>query len=177
MIRRPPRSTLFPYTTLFRSRHPSRGLPADEAIGRSTCQSLRSHCPWRTELPRRSSSRGPQRRCTPEPFRPEPTSPSPGRQVLLTRHSQPVRPRALNMNLDRSRGGSGPTAHGVEVLVLELSASRFANGGRGGHRRRHRRRCSWCEVLGPPLAIPVPLATIRLWIPTGWGAHDVSCLS
>src|SRR2546430_12536573 len=25
MIRRPPRSTLFPYTTLFRSRHPSRG--------------------------------------------------------------------------------------------------------------------------------------------------------
>src|SRR3989442_8247436 len=25
MIRRPPRSTLFPYTTLFRSRHPRRG--------------------------------------------------------------------------------------------------------------------------------------------------------
>src|SRR3712207_7228362 len=29
MIRRPPRSTLFPYTTLFRSRHPY-GLPAVE---------------------------------------------------------------------------------------------------------------------------------------------------
>src|SRR3712207_7967813 len=27
MIRRPPRSTLFPYTTLFRSRHPRRGRP------------------------------------------------------------------------------------------------------------------------------------------------------
>src|SRR5256885_6519154 len=26
MIRRPPRSTLFPYTTLFRSRHPRRGV-------------------------------------------------------------------------------------------------------------------------------------------------------
>src|SRR5258708_30324160 len=26
MIRRPPRSTLFPYTTLFRSRHPARHL-------------------------------------------------------------------------------------------------------------------------------------------------------
>src|SRR2546428_5192342 len=26
MIRRPPRSTLFPYTTLFRSRRPARGL-------------------------------------------------------------------------------------------------------------------------------------------------------
>src|SRR3712207_7533455 len=29
MIRRPPRSTLFPYTTLFRSGYP--GLPADDA--------------------------------------------------------------------------------------------------------------------------------------------------
>src|SRR3712207_8632473 len=28
MIRRPPRSTLFPYTTLFRSRHPARPAPA-----------------------------------------------------------------------------------------------------------------------------------------------------
>src|SRR5690606_40663246 len=27
MIRRPPRSTLFPYTTLFRSRHPERAAP------------------------------------------------------------------------------------------------------------------------------------------------------
>src|SRR5260370_22689354 len=27
MIRRPPRSTLFPYTTLFRSVHATRGLP------------------------------------------------------------------------------------------------------------------------------------------------------
>src|SRR6266404_8340421 len=29
MIRRPPRSTLFPYTTLFRSRHGARGGRAD----------------------------------------------------------------------------------------------------------------------------------------------------
>src|SRR5438309_6487664 len=28
MIRRPPRSTLFPYTTLFRSRRAARGVPA-----------------------------------------------------------------------------------------------------------------------------------------------------
>src|SRR2546423_5953378 len=38
MIRRPPRSTLFPYTTLFRSRHQARrgigiaGLPHEEAV-------------------------------------------------------------------------------------------------------------------------------------------------
>src|SRR2546422_3603088 len=31
MIRRPPRSTLFPYTTLFRSPEPLRGAPAREA--------------------------------------------------------------------------------------------------------------------------------------------------
>src|SRR3989454_5132960 len=32
MIRRPPRSTLFPYTTLFRSMDPVRGLDVDELI-------------------------------------------------------------------------------------------------------------------------------------------------
>src|SRR2546427_3558314 len=31
MIRRPPRSTLFPYTTLFRSTQPGRGLPRVQA--------------------------------------------------------------------------------------------------------------------------------------------------
>src|SRR3712207_8138882 len=34
MIRRPPRSTLFPYTTLFRSRTPGRGGAGDPAHGR-----------------------------------------------------------------------------------------------------------------------------------------------
>src|SRR2546428_9432097 len=33
MIRRPPRSTLFPYTTLFRSRHPRRWRLPDECPG------------------------------------------------------------------------------------------------------------------------------------------------
>src|SRR2546426_7517417 len=33
MIRRPPRSTLFPYTTLFRSRHQRLGLAAREQRG------------------------------------------------------------------------------------------------------------------------------------------------
>src|SRR5258708_24471696 len=32
MIRRPPRSTLFPYTTLFRSRHRARGLRQSFAV-------------------------------------------------------------------------------------------------------------------------------------------------
>src|SRR2546430_10789899 len=35
MIRRPPRSTLFPYTTLFRSRHPDRQLGGHEQRLRS----------------------------------------------------------------------------------------------------------------------------------------------
>src|SRR3989441_13193978 len=32
MIRRPPRSTLFPYTTLFRSRYEYNGIPRDENL-------------------------------------------------------------------------------------------------------------------------------------------------
>src|SRR6266480_7869316 len=35
MIRRPPRSTLFPYTTLFRSRHARRARPAAAQLRRS----------------------------------------------------------------------------------------------------------------------------------------------
>src|SRR5215813_14805260 len=38
MIRRPPRSTLFPYTTLFRSRYP-RSLPRQQSQLRSGCPS------------------------------------------------------------------------------------------------------------------------------------------
>src|SRR5689334_23793155 len=34
MIRRPPRSTLFPYTTLFRSRSCRRGIQVDKATGK-----------------------------------------------------------------------------------------------------------------------------------------------
>src|SRR2546429_7027792 len=49
MIRRPPRSTLFPYTTLFRSRHPV--TPRTERVsGHTGSPSARSHsssCPWR----------------------------------------------------------------------------------------------------------------------------------
>src|SRR5260370_15961927 len=53
MIRRPPRSTLFPYTTLFRSQHVGAGLP-DSAIHRD-CERRHEHsgdlehqrCSWR----------------------------------------------------------------------------------------------------------------------------------
>src|SRR2546427_2291812 len=39
MIRRPPRSTLFPYTTLFRSRHAPHALARDAPV-----RTLRDHC-------------------------------------------------------------------------------------------------------------------------------------
>src|SRR5256885_14042096 len=48
MIRRPPRSTLFPYTTLFRSPSGGRRIPA-----RSPRQSAAASCTART-IPRRS---------------------------------------------------------------------------------------------------------------------------
>src|SRR5688572_32220970 len=44
MIRRPPRSTLFPYTTLFRSSTASRGLAGTFAVSAST--SCRSWSTW-----------------------------------------------------------------------------------------------------------------------------------
>src|SRR5256885_8030260 len=57
MIRRPPRSTLFPYTTLFRSRRAATHLPRDEG--------------GRTEAARRSGARarrhGASREASPEP--------------------------------------------------------------------------------------------------------------
>src|SRR5260370_15374538 len=54
MIRRPPRSTLFPYTTLFRSLWPARGLQtlarlAHHELG-SNPDFLRSHCVFRCDL-------------------------------------------------------------------------------------------------------------------------------
>src|SRR3712207_7344689 len=40
MIRRPPRSTLFPYTTLFRSRDTSKGASAEDALHLSAAACL-----------------------------------------------------------------------------------------------------------------------------------------
>src|SRR5205814_5390529 len=42
MIRRPPRSTLFPYTTLFRSRRTARS-----ASDRTECMPAKARSPWR----------------------------------------------------------------------------------------------------------------------------------
>src|SRR3712207_7042760 len=42
MIRRPPRSTLFPYTTLFRSRRPRRRRPQPASAARLAQAALRS---------------------------------------------------------------------------------------------------------------------------------------
>src|SRR2546426_7718146 len=51
MIRRPPRSTLFPYTTLFRSSDAFDPLPADVGIHKAHIERLVAH---RDFLPRRS---------------------------------------------------------------------------------------------------------------------------
>src|SRR5260370_29864669 len=42
MIRRPPRSTLFPYTTLFRSSRSSSGSPSSISARRRSCPSSRA---------------------------------------------------------------------------------------------------------------------------------------
>src|SRR2546425_9496667 len=50
MIRRPPRSTLFPYTTLFRSRAPNEHRNARVRIMRDGCAAMRAmrEDPWTT---------------------------------------------------------------------------------------------------------------------------------
>src|SRR2546426_9181381 len=53
MIRRPPRSTLFPYTTLFRSRHP------DRSPGFLTGARVITVGPALEEKPVRANTRGP----------------------------------------------------------------------------------------------------------------------
>src|SRR2546427_7796277 len=52
MIRRPPRSTLFPYTTLFRSSKPSRSAGQSSRVSRCTsggCPKTRARSPRRSE--------------------------------------------------------------------------------------------------------------------------------
>src|SRR5258708_10986137 len=49
MIRRPPRSTLFPYTTLFRSRSRDRALPAADASPRVRARGSRGCATTRSE--------------------------------------------------------------------------------------------------------------------------------
>src|ERR1035441_11008715 len=62
MIRRPPRSTLFPYTTLFRSNGPGRGQMTQSRLTRTDppgtafgghCTRRRFTCPNASELPPR----------------------------------------------------------------------------------------------------------------------------
>src|SRR2546430_11197902 len=54
MIRRPPRSTLFPYTTLFRSRHPER---EHKEIDEAQCRTPRRRHPGEHRRERRGAAR------------------------------------------------------------------------------------------------------------------------
>src|SRR2546429_3580707 len=55
MIRRPPRSTLFPYTTLFRSESPVAIGVADQEEPRLAARSAPEHHSARTRLPLRAT--------------------------------------------------------------------------------------------------------------------------
>src|SRR6266571_3135477 len=62
MIRRPPRSTLFPYTTLFRSSHRRRSMCCGRAPHPAPA---RRHLPRRRESPTRALRRADTRRAEP----------------------------------------------------------------------------------------------------------------
>src|SRR2546427_7004054 len=50
MIRRPPRSTLFPYTTLFRSRSPLHGPAMQSPLSRANEAPCAAHTRWPSRL-------------------------------------------------------------------------------------------------------------------------------
>src|SRR2546425_2746907 len=56
MIRRPPRSTLFPYTTLFRSLHPGAGSVHSEGAAGVACRG--DGQPSQAEVPRHADGHG-----------------------------------------------------------------------------------------------------------------------
>src|SRR3712207_7486305 len=83
MIRRPPRSTLFPYTTLFRSKWARRGRDRRAANARQT----RDHSGWRRRRKRQQRRHGEQRfeRRRPRVRSEEHTSELQSRQYLVCR--------------------------------------------------------------------------------------------
>src|SRR3712207_8687140 len=80
MIRRPPRSTLFPYTTLFRSRARGRGPPSRAPDPRNTGTRRRGEGRGRGELPAEGRGVHP-----PPPRSEEHTSELQSRQYLVCR--------------------------------------------------------------------------------------------
>src|SRR3990167_3863073 len=131
MIRRPPRSTLFPYTTLFRSVHPrvGEGVPVGDAVheardlaleqlgqrwrhagllrGHAFYQSRRCLRGGRSGLTRRKSGTGPRL----------PTRLSTGRSHSLWKTD--ILPAMSRVNL------AGLLPSELEDLAVELGASRY----------------------------------------------------
>src|SRR3712207_8514552 len=84
MIRRPPRSTLFPYTTLFRSTHPRPRGPWSKRLGR-TRGMVRHRSARRDPLGAAGGRCGMARRHGPTPRSEEHTSELQSRQYLVCR--------------------------------------------------------------------------------------------
>src|SRR3712207_7615289 len=86
MIRRPPRSTLFPYTTLFRSQPPGRRRPAQHAEGGRRRRHLVAAAQGLPVRVRRPTGRGEgQLRALDDPRSEEHTSELQSRQYLVCR--------------------------------------------------------------------------------------------
>src|SRR5687767_265567 len=126
MLRRPPRSTLFPYTTLFRSRGALWSQP-------------RRLCPWARRPPRQeprrrhSSPRSPAetarrigqprlRPAAPAPPRPRARRPAPSSAGLLRRRRQ-AEAAVVVARLQHERAAGAPLARLVEVDVVADEAA------------------------------------------------------
>src|SRR5256714_8542501 len=177
MIRRPPRSTLFPYTTLFRSRDEPRPDPGEGQLevdafgGRDGDAIVDLHAmnverfirdreaSWREldELVARSRRRF--RRLGPDEVR---------------RLGALYRAAAADLSLARRRLPRDPVTTGLAELVGRARHAVYASGSRRGSIGRFFARDYWRFVAARPL--PLVLSAVLLFAPASlagaWALHD-----
>src|SRR2546423_6360125 len=130
MIRRPPRSTLFPYTTLFRSFSPACRDPVtafSRTSKRSTARPTIERRPpatrpaWRTSTPRTSASSSCSRYCWISVTRSRPAA-RPARKAAATRRRRRIRsPRSKPFIASPNSAEDAPMIRSLAAGVLCLS--------------------------------------------------------
>src|SRR5216684_929605 len=159
MIRRPPRSTLFPYTTLFRSAGPPREALAPSGLGTETLAHMAPAAFWTASLC--PPGRGAGCRCRPRRWL---VSPRPGTTGggKRTQQYEPVRraPEAI-----RTAAAPAWPRRPPSCTCRGRAAGRGAAGFWPGmcHIRRGWLCLGWCQrrfldVYCPPLAAVLPSA-------------------
>src|SRR5256886_8387851 len=156
MIRRPPRSTLFPYTTLFRS-HPVTRRPRPDGPDppRGRVRRRRRRLSGVLHLAARRNGRGAARRSRCRPVERCPVRVLPGDGVGLGQR-RAARPRGARPGLERL-GRSGPRERpGADVLLFVGDARGLLRPAVGRARRRDGGRVPIPERRAVPVLVRLP---------------------